>query len=122
VSEFTKVVQVKSQDGLTPISPADVAYIENRARAAHYLMADGKEVIGQTNRGKFEESVQSVVEENANFIHPHKSFYVNLHFVRALKADYLLMENGTKVPISRRNMAETKHIYLEYLSRSGGRA
>ena len=50
------------------------------------------------------------------FVHCHKSFLVNMARVRQLEPDMLLLENGEKIPVSRKLKKQTKEQFLQYLA------
>ena len=55
--------------------------------------------------------------EGQPFFCSHKSFYVNLNFVRYIDTDLkcFVMENYKNVPILRQLMNKAKHVYEDFL-------
>lgn len=55
--------------------------------------------------------------EGQPFFCPHKSYCVNLAFVRGINEEYQCFEmaDGKKAPISRANRAKAKHAYEDFL-------
>jgi DNA-binding LytR/AlgR family response regulator len=111
-------IRVKTKEGISILPLDEIVYVENVARAARYVLYDGTVVEGVTNRGTFEEGVGTLAEEEA-FIHPHKSFFVNMRYVQAVNADGVVMDGRITLPISRRNATDTRKRYLRYLARGG---
>lgn len=106
---------VKAKEGIHNISLWDLIYVELIERSIVYHMRDGSILTGLAIRGRFEEEVVSI-KENSRFIQPHKSYLVNMQYIKDFMANELIMEDGTLIPISRRRRGEIKKIYLKYLA------
>lgn len=52
---------------------------------------------------------------NANFIYAHKSAVVNLKYVKKVTPTDIILENGRKIPISRRNYNSVKLEFSKYI-------
>lgn len=112
------MVAVKSGDAVTNVVAEDVAYIENDIRKAIFVMRDGKKVVGVRRKGTFEEAVAGVTDKAA-FVQTHKSFFVNMKYIRELRQEFAVMDNGTKIPINRKRFSAVKSRYMEYVSEGG---
>ncbi len=110
---------VHTKKGTVSVNVNEIMYVENIARASVYRLMDGSSITGVCNRGSFEESVKPLGEQ-ADFVHPHKSYFVNMRYVRTLMPSCLLLDDGTQIPVSRKRMSETKHTYLKFLVKEGG--
>ena len=57
--------------------------------------------------------------EQEGFYSPHKSYYVNLNFVRSIDAEFrcFLMADGGRVPIRRESMGQARRTLEEHLFR-----
>lgn len=106
---------VKVKDGIHNISLQNLVYAERVERSVVYHMRDGSSLTGVGIRRKFEEEVASILE-NPEFIQPHKSYLVNMQYIKDFMANELIMEEGTMIPVSRNRRAEIKKIYLKYLA------
>lgn len=111
-------MEINGKRGMTVVDLDAVVCVENSARSALYTISDGTQVEGVCNRSNFEESVGPIAAES-DFLHPHKSYFVNMHHVRTIRADKLVLDNGREVPISRRNVAEVKKRYIGFLAKEG---
>lgn len=107
---------VKTKEGMHNISLWDLIYAERVERSIVYHMRDGSILAGLAIRGRFEEEVASILE-NPKFIQPHKSYLVNMQYIKDFMVNELIMEEGTLIPISRNRRGEIKKIYLKYLAR-----
>ncbi len=83
------------------------------------------EVIGRTllfhmENGGIMESTGSLDElcghlsQYENFLRPHRSFLINMEYVRNISYKAITMENLAKIPIPHGKCSEIKHVYLEY--------
>lgn len=106
---------VKAKEGMHNISLWDLVCAERIERSIAYHMRDGSILAGLAIRGRFEEEVASILE-NPRFIQPHKSYLVNMQYIKDFMANELIMEDGTLIPISRNRRGEIKKIYLKYLA------
>lgn len=82
-------------------SPQDVLYVESLNRTRFIHLADGETI--QINM-----TLANVVETlpRDQFMYCHRSIAVNLDRVGAVNLDELVMEDGSRVPISRRRRAD----------------
>lgn len=113
-----RTVQLNTKDGLMTMPVNDIVYVENIARAGRYVLRDGGVIDGQTNRGTFEEGIAPISRDDA-FMHPHKSYFVNMRYVQSFGSEGIVLDDGTKIPVSRRNAQESKKRYLRYMSTEG---
>lgn len=111
---------INGVDSITSIIMEEIMFIENNLRIMTYTMIDGNEVISVRRGGSFEEAVGPVVQD-AGFIQPHKSFFVNMRYIRTLQSDMLIMENGKEIPIARRRLVEIQDKYIRFISKEGRR-
>lgn len=51
------------------------------------------------------------------FIPVYKGIIINQDFIQQIATDYLLLKNGKKVPIVKKNSAVIREVYLDYLCR-----
>lgn len=110
---------IKSSSGIVSTTPDRIVLAENTGRAVRYLLADGTSVQTVSRRTRLDEAV-APLPERPEFIKPHNSFWVNMTYIRAIRKDDLVMDNGLLVPISRSRQAEVKRAYLKFLESAGG--
>ncbi len=78
-------------------------------------MADGEIIKSLFIRKSFEEETLEV-SRRRNFLQIHKSFLVNLDYVKQLTQDSMVMESGSRLPISKAKAAKVKREYLLFVS------
>lgn len=106
---------LKTKGGLVRIPYSRIEYIENASRKLE-VHVNGEEVLKSLFiRKSFEEEIQEIVEKK-NFMQVHKSFLVNLDYVKRLTADGLIMESGVQLPVSKAKAAQVKREYLLFVS------
>lgn len=110
------VYLLKTKDGLMPIPYSRIEYIENASRHLEVSFISGEKVKSIFIRKSFDEEIREILD-NKNFIQIHKSFVVNLGYIRRLTMDGVVMENGRNIPISRTRASEVKKEYLLYVSK-----
>lgn len=55
------------------------------------------------------------------FVQPYRGYLVNCEFIDRIANDNIFLENGTKIPLSRRNQKEVRKTFLQYISNIAGR-
>lgn len=87
----------------------DIKYIE------HYY----RKTSVYTNKDTFvvRENLEDILNIISDYpiVRIHKSFVCNLHYVKKLNRYYFTLEDGEKVPISKRDYSRIKKIYEDYL-------
>lgn len=114
----SRKICVNTKDGLVNVNVDDIMYVENISRCAVYMLKDGKQVVSVCNRSSFEKSV-GLLDKQSGFVQPHKSYFVNMHFIRTFGSKNLLLDDGTEIAISRKRFVDTKKTYLEFLANGG---
>lgn len=110
-----KSITVRTKDGIVPVFIENIMYIENESRRCVYHLSDGSIVTALCNRTSFEEEAE-FVNSFPEFIQSHKSFIVNMHYVRELKTEDFLLDNDEMIPISTKKNTIVKKEFLRYLA------
>ena len=66
-------------------------------------------------RKSFDEEIRDLRKES-NFLQVHKSFLINLNYVKKLDGNSITMDNGDEIPVSKKNTANAKRQYLLFIS------
>lgn len=109
------VCLIKTKDGLFQQPYSEIEYIENVSRKLEVHLSDGDVLKSLFIRKSFEEEVQEIADKN-NFQQIHKSFLVNLDYVKQLTPDSVIMKSGIELPVSKGKAAKVKREYLLYVS------
>lgn len=89
----------------------DVIYVERSNRKVTLVTVQDK----YTTRESFDEWCE--ILQNSFFYRVHKSFLVNLHYVKSYKYSELVMNNGVRIPIASRRQTDFRSFWFEYLRR-----
>ena len=108
-------ILINTRDGVIAIDSNDVLYVENESRTAVYYLNNGEKVVSVSNRRSFEETVEGICKNNS-FIHPHKSYYVNMQYIRLIRQTSIYLDNDVEIPISRKHLTEMKKLYLNFVT------
>ena len=106
---------IRTKNGLLPRAYSKIEYIESAARKLELHLADGELLQSLFIRTSFEEEVRELTE-HGNFLQIHKSFLVNLDYVKQLTADSVIMNSGAQLPVSRAKAPKVKREYLLFVS------
>lgn len=113
-----QVVGINGKSGIYQVNVDDIVCVENISRAAVYTMKDGEQLESVCNRTAFEKSI-SPLPLLKEFLQPHKSFFINMRYIKALKSDEIVLDSGRKIPISHDKSALSKKEYLKFLAQRG---
>ena len=111
-------ITIKTKDGLQAVNVLNVTFVESRDRCLHYHLSDGSVVVSIYNHGRFEDSFVPF-EPFQQFVQVHKSFLVNMDFIKELQADSISMNDGSVIPISRNQKNNVRSRYLSYFTEGG---
>ncbi len=104
---------IKTRDGLESAAYSQIESVESSARTMVVHLADGRHIRSIFIRKSFDDEVRGLVSERC-FVQVHKSFVINLKYVRKLAQSAVVMESGREVPVSKSRMANVKKEYLSY--------
>ncbi len=106
---------IKTQGGLLQRPYSKIEYIENIGRKQEVHMFDGEIIKSLFLRKSFEEETREAARRK-NFLQIHKSFLVNLDYVKQLTSDSMIMESGKQLPVSKAKATRVKREYLLFVS------
>lgn len=106
---------LKTKNGLIQTPYSRIEYIENVNRKLEVHLSDGAVLESLFIRKSFEEEILAF-SEMQNFKQIHKSFLVNLDYVKQLTSDSIVVESGRRLPVSKSRSAKVKREYLLYVS------
>lgn len=106
---------VKTKDGLMQTLYSRIEYIENAYRRLEVHLTGGEVLKSLFIRRSFEEEIQEIVEKK-NFQQVHKSFLVNMDYIKQLTMDEITMVSGRRIPVSKARAKNVKREYLLFVS------
>ncbi|MDE6203237.1 MAG: LytTR family transcriptional regulator, partial [Lachnospiraceae bacterium] len=97
------------------IPSSRIEYIENVSRILDIHLADGESIRSIFIRKSFDSEIEGLLKGNS-FLQVHKSFVINMKYVKTLTQNNVIMESGKSIPISKARSAGVKKEYLLYVS------
>lgn len=108
-----KYIHIMGDDGPQKISVMDIIYVENIGRNVRYNLRSGCEIEASRRNGTFEEMVAPLAKEK-EFVQTHKSFFVNLKYIKCIRENQIQLDNGVEIPIAKRRKTELQNKYMAY--------
>ncbi len=97
-------ISLASVNGLLLVSTGDIIRIEAHNNYSHFYFTNRPKIIVSKTLKEFEDQLSA-----CNFFRVHQSHLINLQYVEAVQSnngDYVLLQQGHKVEISRRKKPE----------------
>lgn len=110
---------INSREGVRVVNLNDILYVENVSRSPVFFCRDGSTRTGVSVRTTFEKSV-GIIAMDKDFVQPHKSFFVNMHYIHLMRTDGMQMDDGREIPVSRERSAMVRTAYLNFLAEQEG--
>lgn len=106
---------VKTKEGLITVPFSRIEVIENAARRLELHLTNKEMIKSLIIRKSFDEEIREAAEDG-DFLLVHKSFLVNMNYVKKLDKSDIVMEDGRRVPISRSKAADVKKAYFLFVA------
>lgn len=106
---------VKTKEGTVAVPYSKIEYIENYARSLNVRLTDAELIRSIFIRKSFDEEIREIAADRS-FLQVHKSFLINMNYVKRLEQTDIVMESGIHVPISKARAADVKKEYLLFIS------
>lgn len=107
-------ILIKSGEKHIRLERKDILYVESKGRKLLIADRSGKyEIYGVL--GKWEDRLGD------RFYRCHRSYLVNLKYVRSYDAESILLRNGTRIFLARDRYSDFVKAYMQYLQTQGGR-
>ena len=111
ISKPKHTVSIDTVDGITLVAIEDIMYVE--AVNNELAIATKNGVIScKMPLYKFEEIILS-----QGFVKTHRSYLVNLAYVKRITRTDTILDNGTTLPLSRRLHKDINHALMKYITR-----
>lgn len=106
---------IKTKSGLQSVSCSRIEYVENSSRMLNVHLTDASVITSIFIRKSFEEELGDLLH-NPCFLQVHKSFLINLNYVKKLDGSSVIMNSGVNIPVSKKNTANVKRQYLLFVA------
>ena len=118
ISQAKEIINIKSKTGLCTVRIPEIMYVENVLRTPYYHLENGVTIQGLVNRGTFDQAI-APISTLPGFVSPHKSYWVNMAYIRVVVSGKLMLSNREELPISRARAAALNRRYAKYLEQVG---
>ena len=108
--EKTCSLIIRSKTGITRVDLQRLEYCEVIGRTLLFHLTNGTVV---ESIGKLDD-LSKELEEYPEFVRPHRSFLINLEYVRNISNKTITLENLAEIPIPHGKCSEIKNQYLDY--------
>lgn len=105
-----RALVVKSNIGVHRLLLSDLVYVEAINRKVIYYLKTGEEL---TCADRFS-SVCERLSGCPEFLLVHRSFLVNMNYIRTIETADLILHNGKCIPLAQRRVTEIKKHYLAF--------
>lgn len=99
----------KTENGIVTLELDEIFYFEYLARKVVIHGTEGNYIATY----KLKELLEKF--EQYNFASPHKSFIVNMLYIKSIKGFDIFIENGDKIPLAQKRAVEFKNIFNDFL-------
>lgn len=101
---------LRCKSGITRIHLEKLIYCEVIGRTLTFHLKDGNvlESVGSM------EELCGRLESFENFLHPHRSFLVNMEYIQSISYKSIIMDTQAEIPVPHGRCTEIKNKYLEY--------
>ena len=113
-----KTFPLKSKKGVNSIPFRKIIYCELVDRRLCLVTEDGEEHTSVSLQVSFEKAI-APFNEDTRFVRCHKSFIVNMDFIRDFDRNNFLVETGKRLPIAQSKQIEVRNIYISYNKTAG---
>lgn len=114
ISECEKVKQrsliLRCKNGITRIHLEKLVYCEVIGRTLMFHLDNGKVL---ESVGCMEELCRKLASFT-NFIHPHRSFLINMEYIHNISYRAIILDNQVEIPLPHGKCSDIKNKYLEY--------
>lgn len=101
---------LKSSVGVHKVRISEIIYVEALNRKVIYYLKNNEQIVCAD---KFS-SVCDFLLQHPEFILAHRSFLVNMNFIRSIGATDMYLQDGKHIPLAQRRVAEIKKLYLAF--------
>lgn len=103
-------ITIKCEDKTVHLSPDTITYCEAVGKKTHIYTKE-QVMICETGIGNFKSNLSS------DFIACHRSYVVNLRYVRSIGKTEIVLDNGENIPLSRRLYKEVNEQFIQFYTK-----
>lgn len=107
----TEQIVLSCDSEIIHISPDNITYIEAKGRKTAVYLSDGKTLNCNMSISRFADMTLQ------GFVRCHRSYLVNLRFLKIVGRTEITLDNGGTVPLSRREYDNVNRAFIEFYVR-----
>ncbi len=108
----TKKMTFRTKIGDTVIELNNLIYIEIFIHQVMFHIADGEPLEGYGSLSSLEKMLSPM-----DFIRVHSGYLVNCKYIYSIEANSIILDNKSKIPLSRHRAEKVKEYFADYLRR-----
>lgn len=112
--EHNASLMLKSRSGLQRVPVGELVFVESFNHNQICTLSDGSALEVSITMAELMEALK----DYPAFVRPHRSYLVNMDFIRRLTSRELLLVNGKRIPVSQSAYGELKNQYFTYMART----
>lgn len=101
---------IKNNFGIHKIYLSDIVYAEALNRKVILHLKNNEQVVSTDVFS----SVCDTLTAHKEFALPHRSFIVNMNYIRTIDTEKILLNNDKTIPVAQRRVSDIKKQYLEF--------
>ncbi len=109
-NSLKQYIVVKTSTSLAKVFLHELIYIEVLGRTVYFHQNSGVTIESTSTMAQ----VESVLLRDKRFIKPHRSYIINLDYVKNLSQEGFKTTNDLSIPVSRNVFREVKQAYIKY--------
>ncbi|MEA1962145.1 MAG: LytTR family DNA-binding domain-containing protein [Bacillota bacterium] len=110
-SDLQQYIAVKTQNSLTKLFFRELIYVEVIEKTVYFYQKSGVTIKSSTTLSQ----VEAVLLKDKRFIKPHRSYIVNLDYIKDLSQKGFTTTSDLFIPITRSAFKEVKQVYIKHL-------
>ena len=119
ITDEQSIIAITTKDGLHVVKFSSIIFCEYVKHTIRYTLLEGEVLTTRTMQESFTEHVEPLLSD-PRFLQPHASFILNMGWVERFSKDGFVMHGGSVVPISAKQYASVRDIYMDYLFAKDG--
>lgn len=108
--EHEHYLVLKSKIGIHKVRVSEIVFVEAQNRKVIYYTNSGEQI---TCADLFT-SVSDALLQHREFILTHRSYLVNMNYIRTIGATEMQLSNGKNIPLAQRRVTDIKKHYLSF--------
>lgn len=108
--ESTDNMIIKNSTGIHKIHTSDIIYAEALNRKVIIYLKNGEQI---TSTDVFSSICDTLTAHN-EFLLPHRSFIVNMNYIKTINTTEICLINNKSIPLAQRRVSEIKKQYLTF--------